>query len=78
MVQLFDAESKKSIGTITEDQLHFLLFQLEEESETDQAYYIDASTIDMLKEDGGEEHLIALLRNALGTREGIEVRWVRS
>ena len=78
MVQLFDAESKKPIGTITEDQLHFLMFQLEEESETDQAYYIDAATIDMLTEDGGDANLIALLRNALGAREGIEVRWVRS
>jgi hypothetical protein len=77
MVQLFDAESNTSIGTITEDQLHFLAFQLEEESDTDQRYYIDASTIDMLKEDGGDANLIALLQKALGTREAIEVRWVR-
>jgi hypothetical protein len=78
MVQLFDAESNKSIGTITEDQLYFLTFQLQEESDTDHSYYIDAATIHMLKEDGGDANLIALLQNALGTREGIQVRWVRS
>jgi hypothetical protein len=50
--------------------LQFLIDELEEESATDQDYYIDAMTIDMLQQDGGEANLIALLRNALGAREG--------
>jgi hypothetical protein len=50
--------------------LQFLIDELEEESATDQDYYIDAMTIDMLQQDGGEANLIALRRNALGAREG--------
>jgi hypothetical protein len=32
----------------------------------------------MLQQDGGDANLIALLRNALGAREGFEVRWMKS
>ena len=78
MIQLLDAETNKPIGTITEGQLQFLIDELEEESATDQDYYIDAVTIDMLQQDSGDAHLIALLRNALGAREGFEVRWTKS
>ncbi|PYR55841.1 MAG: galactosyldiacylglycerol synthase [Acidobacteria bacterium] len=78
MIQLLDAETNKPIGTITEGQLQFLIDELEEESATDQDYYIDAVTIDMLQQDGGDANLIALLRNALGAREGFEVRWTKS
>ena len=65
-------------STITEAQLRFLINQLEEESATDQDYYINAATIDMLEEDGGDAPLIALLRSALGAREEMEIRWVQS
>ena len=78
MIQLVDTETTKPIGTITEGQLQFLIDELEEESATDQDYYIDAVTIDMLQQDGGDANLIALLRNALGAREGFEVRWTKS
>ena len=78
MIQLVDTETNKPIGTITEQQLQFLIDELEEESATDEDYYIDAVTVDMLQQDGGDANLIALLRNALGTREGFEVRWVKS
>jgi processive 1,2-diacylglycerol beta-glucosyltransferase len=77
MIQLVDAESNKPIGTVTEDQLQFLIDELEEESEADRDYWIDAVTIDMLQQDGGYPNLIALLRNALGAREGVEIRWIK-
>jgi len=78
MVQLFDTETDKPIGTITEEQLQFLIDELEEESESDQDYYVDAATIEMLEADAGDPALVTLLRSALGTREGMEVRWVKS
>ena len=78
MAQLFDADSQAPIGTITDVQLQFLIDELEEESATDQDYYINAATIDMLEQDGGDAPLITLLRNALGTREEMEIRWVQS
>jgi processive 1,2-diacylglycerol beta-glucosyltransferase len=78
MVQLLDTETNKPIGTINDAQLKFLVDELEEESESDQDYYIDAGTLEMLEADGGDPALLTLLRSALGTREGMEVRWVKS
>jgi len=77
MIQLRDGETGAAIGTITDEQLAFLADQLEEESETDQDYWIDAPTLDFLAEQGADPSVVALLRTALGSREGIEIRWTR-
>lgn len=77
MAQLFDAERGTPLGTITEEQLQFLMNELEEESTTDQDYYLSAATIDMLEDNGAAADLVRLLRNALGGREGMDVRWTR-
>jgi hypothetical protein len=50
---------------------------LEEESSTDQDYYITAATIDLLGDGRASDHLLGLLRGAIGTSEGVEVRWQR-
>ena len=78
MVQLSDLETNQPIGTITDDQLHFLIDQLEEESEEDQDYYIDAATIEMLEGAGADQELLSVLRSALRGRDGIDIRWTRS
>ena len=75
MIKLYDAESDALLGKITEEQLDFLMDALEETDESDQDYYIDGATIDMLEEDGAEPELIAILRDILGDRDGLEVRW---
>jgi hypothetical protein len=77
MVQLYDAEQGTRLGAISERQLQFLIESLEEESTTDQDYYLTGATIDMLEEDGADAELVGLLRGALGEREGIDVRWER-
>jgi processive 1,2-diacylglycerol beta-glucosyltransferase len=76
MIRLFDAESDAPLGTITEAQLEFLMEELEEESSTDRDYFINVATVDMLEEDGADPALLALLRDALGDREEMEVRWL--
>ena len=50
MIQVYDKNTGVMLGTITQEQLKFLVAQLEEESTTDQDYYIDAATIEMLVE----------------------------
>ncbi len=77
MVQLFDTESGTRLGTITDEQLQFLVDELEEESATDQDYYMTSETVDMLEENGADSQLIGLLRRALDGRESVEVRWAR-
>jgi hypothetical protein len=78
MVELRDAERDRQLGTITEHQLKFLIDALEEESTGDNDYYISADTIEMLETDGADADLTGLLRRALGSREGIDIRWSRA
>ena len=77
MIRLTDRESGEPIGTISEAQLDALMGYLEEEGRHDQDYYIDGATLDWFEEEGVEPALTALLREALGTREGMEIRWTQ-
>jgi processive 1,2-diacylglycerol beta-glucosyltransferase len=76
MIELRDKDTGRSLGTITEEQLRFLLGQLEEESEGDQDYYISVDTLDLFEERGIDPQLLDLLRRALGEREDMEIEWV--
>ena len=78
MIQLNDKETGAFIGTITEDNLRFLIDQLEEESEEDQDYYINEATLDIFEENQADKALVALLRGALKGRTDMEIRWSRS
>lgn len=73
--RLTEADSGALIGEITRRQLEYLVDELEEESETDRDYYIDTATIDVLEAAGADAELVALLRRALGIREGLEIAW---
>ena len=78
MIELFDTETKAPLGAISEAQLQFLIDQLEEESPDDTDYYINQATLDMFEERGADAALVALLRNALGARDDMEIRWERT
>lgn len=75
MPKLFEKSSDRLLGTITDGELAFLVGQLEEESRDDRDYYVDADTVEMLVEAGAPEHLVGLLRAALGAQGDAEVRW---
>jgi processive 1,2-diacylglycerol beta-glucosyltransferase len=70
-----DVETGATIGSITAQQAQFLIDALEESSPDEPRYYIDAATIEMLETSGGDTEVIALLRQALGGREGMEIRF---
>ncbi len=78
MIQLLDKESGDVLGTITEDDLQFLIDNLEEESEDDTDYFLNRSTIEIFKEKGTNKTLIKLLENALGDRDGMEIEWLKA
>lgn len=75
MPRLYEKASGKLLGEISEDQLAFLNECLVEESEEDRDYYLDGAAIEFLEEEGGDAALMALLRQALGDREELEIRW---
>jgi hypothetical protein len=77
MIDLYNTETNQLLGSITETDLQVLVDCLEEESSTDQDYYINAATIDLLGDGRASDHLLGLLRQAVGSSEGVEVRWLR-
>jgi hypothetical protein len=68
MIELRDKETNEPLGTIDDSEMHFLVDELEEESDT----------IDMLEDDGAPSSLTGLLRRILGSRDGVEVVWRRA
>lgn len=77
MIHLYNAASDDYIGAITEEQFEVIQADLEEESEEDQDYYINQVTVDWLESQGADHELIALLRDALGEMDEMDIRWER-
>lgn len=78
MIDLYACETNALLGEITEQDLKVLIDALEEESSDDQDYYITPETLDVIGDNGrATDHLLNLLRKALGSSEGVEVRWQR-
>ncbi len=76
MIKLYDTH-KRSLGAITDGQLQFLIDSMEEESTTDQDYYLDAATVDYLEARGADHQLVQFLRGILDGHDGLTVRWER-
>ena len=77
MIDLYNVSTNQLIGSITEADLQVLIDALEEESEEDQDYYIDPATIDVIADGRATTHLVGLLRGALGSSDGVDIRWER-
>lgn len=75
MYQLYDANTGEVIGSLTEEQLEFLVKQMEEESATDRDYYINRTTLDMFERRGADIDLMTMLRTAMGDRQDMDIRW---
>ena len=78
MIELRDKETGDSLGSVSAEELQFLIDQLEEESDDDTDYYLNRTTVDMLKQHGASVHLSELLERALGDRDGVEIDWSRT
>jgi hypothetical protein len=77
MIDVYNVETDELVGTITEADLKVLMDHLEEESSEDQDYYIDQATLDVIGDGQATEHLMTVLRKALGAKDGVDVRWER-
>jgi len=77
MIDLYNAATNQLLGSITETDLNVLVDALEEEGVNDQDYYIDTATIDVIADGTATGHLVALLRAAVGSSDGVDIRWQR-
>ena len=78
MIKLSDKESGAPLGTISEEDLQFLIDNLEEEWDEDTDYYLNRTTFDMLKDKGAGQSLLDILEPIFRVREDIEIEWSRS
>lgn len=78
MITLTFANTSESAGTITDEQLQFLVEQLEEEYAEDQDYAFTTMTIDYLEGQGASTDLVSVLRSALGVQEEVILRWSKA
>lgn len=77
MIQLRNKDTGALLGAITEEQLQFLIDQLEEEFEEDKDYYINRETVTLLENKGADAKLIEMLNQALGDKPDMEIIWSR-
>jgi hypothetical protein len=77
MIDLYNAQTNQLLGSVTDADLKVLVDRLEEESSDDRDYYIDTETIDYLADGRASDHLVQILRTAVGSGKGVEIRWQR-
>jgi processive 1,2-diacylglycerol beta-glucosyltransferase len=76
MIDLYNVQTNQLLGSVEAD-LQVVIDALEEESAEDQDYYIDKATIEYMADGRLSDHLLNLLRGAMGSSDGIEIRWQR-
>jgi processive 1,2-diacylglycerol beta-glucosyltransferase len=77
MIYLYDKETGMLLGEINEEQLQFLIDQMEEESLEDRDYSITRMEVDYFESRGANAGMLNLLRKALGDRDEVIVQWSR-
>jgi hypothetical protein len=75
MPRLYEKQSGQFLGTVSDADIQSLVDQLEEEHQTDEDYFVDSATIDLLEEAGASASLISMLRGAVGDSDGVDVRY---
>jgi len=75
MINLFEKDTNKPLGQISEAQLQYLIDHLEEEGSEDQDYAVTPLLLEYFEGLGADPMLLSLLRDALGGREEIEIVW---
>ncbi len=78
MITLRSKDTGALLGTVDDADLQLLLDEMEEEHDYDTDYYVCPETIDMLEESGASTGLLQILRDAVGSSEGVEITWEKA
>jgi hypothetical protein len=78
MVNLYNKSTGDLIGEINQDELQFLIDQMEEESMQDKDYSITQMEIAYFDQHGASPNLVNLLRRALGDQSEVIIVWSKS
>jgi hypothetical protein len=75
MPTLHDRATGAVIARLSPEQLQILVDALAGGTPEDADYTLSPATLQLLQEQGADAALLTLLREALGTREGLEFQW---
>lgn len=75
MPRLFMKQTGAFVGTVSDADIKVLVDELEEEDQSDDDYFVDGPTVDLLEANGASATLVTLLRSAIGSGEGVDIRW---
>jgi hypothetical protein len=78
MVKLYEKGTRQYLGRISDEELQFLIDNLEEESLTDTDYYINRGTLELLKAKGMSQGLAGLIEGAMGPNDDAEISYERN
>ena len=77
MVKLYEKRTHKYLGRISDEELQFLIDNLEEETLTDTDYYINRATLELLKAKGMSQGLAGLIEGAMSRKDDAEISYER-
>jgi hypothetical protein len=73
MPRLVNKDTGKEIGIVSDEDIQFLVEQLEEEDSQDTDYFISADTVRLLEDNGASDELLEALRSTLVEMYGEEI-----
>jgi processive 1,2-diacylglycerol beta-glucosyltransferase len=76
MIKIYNKTTNELLGRVSDEELDFLIDNLEEESITDQDYYIRSETLEHFQSIGASPRLLETLRGGMRNDNAIEIRWV--
>lgn len=77
MIVLTDKDTGKYLGSISEEDLEFLIDNLEEESDEDTDYYLNKAAYELLAAEGASDALLAVLKKAFSDKDEVEIVWTK-
>ena len=77
MIHVTEKGTNVPLGTISEEQLQYLIDQLEEEWIEDQDYSITPMLITAFEMGDADPDLVKILKDALGDKEEVVIVWRR-
>ena len=75
MINLYRVPSGQLIGSITRDQLQYLVDQMEETDMEDRDYAITPMLLDFFESNGADADLVSMLREELASSETMLIEW---
>lgn len=75
MPALYLKDTNRLLAQLDAADLAHMVAVMEEESSTDQDYFIDLATLNLLKAAGLSTALITVLESAIADSDGVDVIW---